>query len=86
MILDIPPAIIGQEDMEYEGYQYKAYRRTYGAAAVDLKFCGGIYSAPIWIEKNTILDRLHFNGFNTEIEHDAGVHPNGPSCSIYAFK
>jgi len=79
--------IVGCEDLSNDGFSYKGYRRRYlGDTNTDAKFCGGIYSNPIWIEKKTILHLLNINGFEVEIAHDMPNHPNGPCCSFFAQK
>jgi hypothetical protein len=79
--------ITGVEQAQHRGMDYKLYRRRYlGNATNDPKFCGGVHSAPAWIERETILAILDMNGFDVEIGHDQPDHPNGPSASFFARK
>ncbi|WP_322418463.1 class I SAM-dependent methyltransferase [Mesorhizobium huakuii] len=77
--------IVQIEDKEWHGRPYRAFRRRYnGDLKSDGKFCGGVHTNPVWLEKSTILSALGLLGFDVEIAHDDPKHPNGPSMSIFA--
>ena len=77
--------ITGIERRHYRGMDYRVFRRQYhGNATTDPKFCGGVHTTPVWIEKRTIRRVLDMNGFDVEIAFDEPGHPAGPAVCMFA--
>jgi hypothetical protein len=71
--------------VSFQGRQVRLYHRSYHGAAQSTTFCGGMYDAHYWLERDdilTILAKLGFNDIRTE--HEVTKHHLGPSLSIFA--
>jgi hypothetical protein len=79
--------IVGMERASCRGITYNVYRRKYhGDPSSETTFCGGIYSNPLWIERDSILSIIKQHGFVVSVAHDMPDHPNGPCFSVFASK
>jgi len=79
--------ITGIERRQYRDLDYRVFRRQYhGNATTDAKFCGGVHTAPVWLEKRTIRRVLDLNGFDVEIAFDEPGHPAGPAVCMFATR
>jgi len=73
-----------EERRSWDGLEYRAYRRAYGASLEWKGFCGGEAWAA-WLEFETVclaLDRLGFEVVDSRQEEN----PNGPAASVAARK
>jgi hypothetical protein len=74
-----------REIREYRGISVTLYRRDYATAHLNEDFCGGIYNAPRWMERKSILEALTALGFDSlEIAHEERMAEIEPSFSIFA--
>ena len=70
---------IGEDSLTYHD---RSYRK-----GVNLpKFCGGIYSKSIWIEREELVKLLERHGYKTQIAFDEPDHVNGPAACVLATK
>lgn len=60
------------------------YARTYGDSQLPSKFCGGIASGSIWLDKNEVVEFFEKKGFSVEVCFEHPDHPNGPACGMLA--
>jgi len=75
------------ENYRFHGIDVRAYRRTYGHAADDVTFCGGINDAHCWLHRDDLLKALEVLGFqDIRIAHEQPDHAHGPALSIFARK
>ena len=78
---------VGVEEQEYRGKHYPLHRRVYKKDPTsDPKFIGGAHTSTAWIEKQTMLDVFHANGFEVEVGHETAHQRSGPCASFFARK
>lgn len=79
--------IVGTESVSWRGHNFNLYRRTYFDQANVNEFCGGIESAPAWMEKQDILTVLQELGYaQIDVLPGDPNHGAGPNFCVLATR
>lgn len=82
-VIEAPLAKI--ETREIDGHDIAHYLRSYMGAEQNKVYCGGVYSASVWLQRSDILGILQREGFNRlQIEFEAPLSATGASFALIA--
>lgn len=70
---------------EQAGFHHHLFRYEYWSSFGSKRHCGGPETHAFWMERSSILDCLHWFGFNQiQTSFDLPDHPQGPSFAVLA--
>jgi hypothetical protein len=82
---DISRKLTSQSAAEFKGFRHTLFRYEYWRSSGLKRFCGGPEGHACWMERDTILDCLHYFGFNSiETHFEQPDHPDGPAFTVLA--